>query len=419
MCTLVGELQEALEHLVAVLDPDDVPLPEAPGAWEAFAAIERLAGAAKTLLARRVEESRVWRRKGHRSAAEYLAAKAGAAAGAARAELEASKRLVSLPATETALRAGALSGPQVQAITDGASANRGAESRLLQQAGRASLAELRTECARARAAADADPDESYRRIRRARRLRRYCDAEGAWNLHARGPVDAGAQLEAALEPLVEERFRQARAAGEREDREAYAFDALVELARRARRGSSGAGHEDDPNERHQDEGHQSLPTYLMVLRADLEALVRGSVQGEEQCEIDGLGPVPVRTARALLGDSVLKLVLTRGSDVANVIHLGRGPTAAQRVALLWSQAGCTAEGCNRRWVEIDHRIPWAETRHTRLSELDALCPQHHSLKTHEGWALAEGAGKRPMVPPDDPRHPGSGRSCGRGPPRAS
>ena len=414
MCTLVGELQDALERLVAVLDPDDVPLPEAPGAWEAFAAIERLAGAAKTLLARRVEESRVWRRKGHRSAAEYLAAKAGAAAGAARAELEASKRLVSLPATETALRAGVLSGPQGQAIADGASANRGAERRLLQQAGRASLAELRAECARARAAADADPDGSYRRIRRARRLRRYCDAEGAWNLHARGPVDAGAQLAAALEPLIEERFRRACAAGEREDREAYAFDALVELARRARRGASGDGDEDDGNER-----PQPPPTYLVVLRADLEALVRGSVQGEERCEIEGLGPVPVRTARALLGDSVLKLVLTRGSDVANVTHLGRGPNAAQRVVLLWSQAGCTAEGCNRRRVEIDHRVPWAETRHTRLSELDALCPQHHALKTHEGWALAEGTGKRPMVPPDDPRHPGSGRSGGRGPPRAS
>lgn len=403
-------------YCLAALDPEAVPLPEAPGEWEAFGAIERLAGAAKTLLARRVEESRVWQRKGHSSAADYLAPKAGAGAGAARAELEASKRVAGLPATTAALRAGALSGPQVQVIADGASVNRGAEARLLAQAERASLSELRAECARAKAAADPDPDARYQRIRRARRLRRYCDSEGAWNLYARGPVDAGAEVEAALEPLIEERFRSARAKGEREDREAYAFDALVELARRSRQAAPGAPGVGDGPEGHREQARRDRPTYLVLLRADLEALVRGSLEGYERCEITGLGPVPVRTARELLGDAVLKLVLTRGSDVANVTHLGRGPSAAQRVALLWSQPGCTVEGCHRRRVEIDHRVPWAETRRTRLGELDALCPAHHDLKTHEGWALVEGAGKRPMVPPDHPAHPAKTRSCERAPP---
>ena len=37
--------------------------------------------------------------------------------------------------------------------------------------------------------------------------------------------------------------------------------------------------------------------------------------------------------------------------------------------------------------------------------LDPLCDPDHDLKTYEGWALVEGKGKRPMVPPDDPRHP--------------
>jgi len=31
---------------------------------------------------------------------------------------------------------------------------------------------------------------------------------------------------------------------------------------------------------------------------------------------------------------------------------------------------------------------------------------HHDKKTYDGWALVAGSGKRPMVPPDDPRHPG-------------
>jgi hypothetical protein len=37
--------------------------------------------------------------------------------------------------------------------------------------------------------------------------------------------------------------------------------------------------------------------------------------------------------------------------------------------------------------------------------LDRLCSRHHALKTNDGWALIHGTGKRPFVPPDDPRHP--------------
>ena len=36
--------------------------------------------------------------------------------------------------------------------------------------------------------------------------------------------------------------------------------------------------------------------------------------------------------------------ITRGRDVATVVHLGRGPNAAQKIALLWSQPLCSREG---------------------------------------------------------------------------
>ena len=39
--------------------------------------------------------------------------------------------------------------------------------------------------------------------------------------------------------------------------------------------------------------------------------------------------------------------------------------------------------------------------------LDRLCGHHHDLKTIDNWALAAGRGKRPFVPPGDPRHPRS------------
>jgi hypothetical protein len=81
-----------------------VPLPEAQAVWDAYDEIERCAVAAKTLLAARVEESRTWARAGDRSAAEYMARKAGSSVGAARNGLETSKRFRRLPATEAAVR---------------------------------------------------------------------------------------------------------------------------------------------------------------------------------------------------------------------------------------------------------------------------------------------------------------------------
>ena len=107
----------------------------------------------------------------------------------------------------------------------------------------------------------------------------------------------------------------------------------------------------------------------------------------------------------MLGEAVLKLVITTGVDVANVTHLGRGPTTAQKIALMWTNPLCSVQGCHRRRIEYDHQKPWAQTRHTRLDELDPLCGFHHDLKTRLHWALVPGTGKRPFVPPDHPRHP--------------
>ena len=410
MCDTVGEVRDALQAIVAGLDPDSVALPVAPAVWEHFDAVERLAGAAKVLLARRVDASRAWRRAGYRSAAEYLAAKEGGSVGGARQLLETSEKLSGTPRAEAALRDGTLSAPQDRAVVDAASANPAAEARLVGEARRASLTDLRAACA-AKAAADPDPEATWRRLHAERRLRQFTDPEGAWNLTARGTPDAGARLNVALEPVIDELFASARAEGRHEPREAYAFDALITLARRAADGgdTGGGGARRRAGVR---------PRFLALLRVDDEALLRGAVQGEEVCEIGGIGPVPVGVARELLDESVLKLVVTRGVDVANLTHLGRGPSAAQRIALRWASPTCSVEGCNAVRTQVDHRLGWAETHHTRLDELDPLCKPHHDRKTYDGWALVEGTGKRAMVPPGDPRHPGRLRPQERPPPAA-
>ena len=198
-----------------------------------------------------------------------------------------------------------------------------------------------------------------------------------------------------LDRITDELYRANRD-GERLGRDTLAFDALVLAARRSAQPVP-VGDGVTPK--------RDNPRFLALLRADVTALQRGAVEGDELCEIAGVGPIPIHTARRLLGDAVLKLVITRGVDVANVVHLGRGPNAAQKVALWWSSPGCIVEGCSRAHTEFDHREDFARTRHTTLSELEPMCDPHHDRKTYERWALVAGTGKRPFVPPDDPRHP--------------
>jgi hypothetical protein len=229
----IGE-HEGLRDVVETLDPDDVLASQAPTLWVEFDRMERLAAAAKILLARRVDDSRVWEREGHRSAADYLAAKSGTSKAASRGVLGASKKITKLPATGAALRRGELSTAQAESIADAASHNRDAEEHLLERARTSSLGELRDECARKKAAADPDPDATYRRINENRFCRQRRDPEGAWYLTARGTPDAGAAFNAALGPIIDEIFHIAWAQGRRAAREQYAFDALIELAHRAR-----------------------------------------------------------------------------------------------------------------------------------------------------------------------------------------
>jgi hypothetical protein len=457
----VVRIRGQLGELVSALDPDAVSGPSARELWAELDRIERLGSAGKTLLARRIAATHDRDRAGSRTAAESLARRAGTSTAAAKEALDTSHRLTELPAVAGALRHGQLSPAQAAAITSAAEADPSAESRLLELAPRSSLVELREECARTRAAADPDPDATNRRIHAQRRCRQYTDAEGGWNLSARGTAQDGAAFTMVLNAITDQVFNTARRQGRHEPVEAYAFDALIAMAAHASRpdqpaaaANGGAATDTDLPDGTDERGdHVGLPAsdsprpdagdagknaggaknaggdagivrttgsrpvgpvpprrwsnprYLALLRIDAAALRRGRVDGGELCEIAGIGPVPVSVARDLLGEAIVKLVITNGVDVANVTHLGRGPTTAQKIALMWANPTCTVEGCHRRRIEYDHRQPWAQTRHTRLDELDPLCEFHHDLKTRLGWALVPGTGKRPFVPPDDPRHP--------------
>jgi Domain of unknown function (DUF222) len=385
----LGLIERELATVVAAFDPSSVPVSSVVSTFESFDRIERLAASAKTLLACRLEETSEFQRSGQLSPAEFLAAKSGTSLTAAKEVLATSAKVPELPVVAEALRAGALSNAQAVTITNATSHAPAAQARLVDEAKKSSLRELRDEALRVKAAADPDRETTHSRIHAERSVRTYTDAEGAWNLHARGTAADGGRIEAALRPYIEAEFERARTEQRREALEAYLFDALVAAV-----GQSSPA--DDQPERLR---------FLGLLRVDVEALQRNDVADDEICEITGIGPIPVSTARAMLGESILKLVITKGVNVLHVTHLGRGPSAAQMVALLWQNPTCIVEGCPRTLREADHREDFRRTNHTRLDELELLCYEHHDKKTYEGWALVEGVGKRPLVPPDDPRHP--------------
>ncbi|HEV2758541.1 MAG TPA: DUF222 domain-containing protein [Acidimicrobiales bacterium] len=355
------------------------------------AAIEAMAATVKGLAAARVAETGTWKDAGDRSAASHLARTTGTSVGQASEALQTARRLENLAVLATAARAGSLSACQAAAVADAATADPSSESRLVEKARRSSLAELRQECLRTKSAALPDAEARRRSIHDQRFLRSYTDAEGAWNLRMRDNPEVGAEVLAAIAPIRDRLFRAARADGRSEAAEAYAADALAELARSG--GQSGA---------------RPSRSAKLIVRVDLEALLRGYAMSGEVCELAGFGPVAVSAVRDLLDTSnpFLAAVVTKGEQVVGVAHLGRRPTAAQESALEWLYPTCAVEGCPATtWLENDHRLDWAKTRFTVLDLLDRLCTHHHDLKSLDGWGLVPGHGKRPFVPPDDRRHP--------------
>jgi hypothetical protein len=153
------------------------------------------------------------------------------------------------------------------------------------------------------------------------------------------------------------------------------------------------------------------PTKLMI-RVDLDSLLRGVAIEGELSEIAGFGPVPVSVIKELAAQENLFVVgvLTKGSQLVGIYHHGRRPNAHQSSALDFLYPSCAVAGCTARaGLQYDHREDWARTRFTVFDLLDRLCPHHHRLKTEEGWALVGGTGKRAFVAPGDPRHPGVDR----------
>jgi len=374
------QLRRAVGDLEAVsraLDPSCLDGRAASALVEVAARGERICSAIKALGARRVEETNAWREGGHRSAAHWVAEATGETVGAAGRALETARALEHLPETDEAFRAGQLSSTQAAEITSAAGADPAAESALLEAAAGTGVKGLRDRCREVRAGAEADDAARARRLHVERRAHEWTDPDGAYRLEARLAPDAGARFSAAWNGHLERIFQDARRAGRREPRAAYAADALVALA--------GDG-----------------PCKPVEVRAvvDTSALVRGHVEPGERCEITGVGPVPVTTARALLDDASVAVMTRDGDDITAVSRPTRTIPTKMRRALETRYPTCGVPGCaNDQFLEIDHVVPIEEHGATEIANLWRLCSHHHALKTYQGWKVVGVDGDRDLVPP--------------------
>jgi hypothetical protein len=357
---------------------------------------EKLLGGLKTRLVRRLEECRAGTRDGHASTAEWLAKKSGTSVGKARDVVDTASRLDQCPATEDALRNGEISSEQASEVTAGAAADPNAERELLDSAGTDGMSGLRNKSRRVRATAIAEEERRAReeRIHRARFHRRWIDADGAACGRYRLTPVAAAKLWAELDAERDRIYKQARAEGRRDGFPAYEADAWCALADRDARSHRGK-------------------RVTASLHADISPLLGGEMVAGDTCEIPGVGTVSLSAARALLGEAILKVVLSDGVAVRTVVHPNRTVASVIRTALLWQHRECCVAGCHNVYgLETHHTEDYAKTRHTKYDELTVPCPPHHDLVTHDGYTLRRRPdGQYDLIPPDD--------RAERGPPKAA
>jgi Domain of unknown function (DUF222)/HNH endonuclease len=370
---VLGQLEQISQELI----PRAFEGRRAASLFNDAARAERLCAAIKSRLARRVEETKVWREGGHRSAAHWVADATGATVGAAARTLETARALEQLPETDAAFRSGHLSDVQAAEITSTAVSDPSAEAELLEAAGATSVKGLRDRCREVRAGAEADDQAWARRLHANRRAHEWTDPDGAYRIEARLAPDAGARFSSAWKAHTDRVFGDARRAGRREPHAAYAADALVALA------SEGP----------------CKPVEVRVT-VDSAALSRGHAYRGERCEVERVGPLPVTTARAMLDDASVAVLVRDGDDITAVSSPKRTIPTKLRRAVEARYPTCGVEACaNDEFLEIDHVIPLADHGCTELDNLWRLCSHHHRLKTYGGWRVNGTNGARDLVPP--------------------
>jgi hypothetical protein len=339
--------------------------------------VERRVVAAKARSARRVEETSLHKRQGHRDAAHWLASETGESAADAAGLLVAARQMEKLPEVEEAFRSGQLSPAKARQVAGAATCDPSKQGALLKAAERQTLGELRNTCDRVRRQASSAEDEAsrYESMRRRRYLRDVTEADGSVRFDGRVCPDDGAKLRAELMRRARRIAAEARRDGRRERLECYMADALMELVSGTNNGV-GTGPE-------------------VHVTVEATALRRGYSKPGETCNIAGVGQVPVATARKLLGDGFLSILVTKGADVTTVAQAGRAVPADVDTALNARDKVCCVPGCEvTEALERDHRVlPYITRESGPLvqvaplpADLQGLAPRGRAGQLEVGWS---------------------------------
>ena len=126
------------------------------------------------------------------------------------------------------------------------------------------------------------------------------------------------------------------------------------------------------------------------IRADLTTLLG---LDDNPGEIPGWGPVIADVLRQIIGDSdkaEWRFGITHQDQLLAAITTKRRPTAAQKRYVEGRDSECVFPTCRIGSLDcdIDHQIPWVQTHHTTITELDPLC-RHHNVGKEHGWKLGQ------------------------------
>jgi len=409
------EVIEALtETFLDRYDPDLFVVDDATVMVERISKLSRQFEAAKMRTARRLERVDSYKDEGYKDAASWLSAITGEPVGQAAGKLETSRALEAHPEVSQAFNTAKISLAQAKEIASAADRCPNEAADLVERAGFMNHTQLKKLCGAIRHASYSADDEITRHesIRKARFCRTWTDSLGAGHLEAKMTPDALAVVLAGLGNFETRIFCDARKSGKRESHQAYMADALVAMARASvtpsadRAGSDGYDSSDGSSDDVRDPGTKRRRTFdpkaLMRIRVDADAFFRGYAEPGETCEIPGVGPVPVASARAVLGEAILELVIKKGTDVTTVVSDSRYVTKALRIALEERDPVCVVPTCNKSDpLERDHwQVDYSDKGPTSIDNLARLCPWHHDQKTHRGWRLEGGPGQWRFTKPD-------------------
>ena len=366
-----------------------------------FSEAERAAASGVALFAPVVLETGDYTKEGHGSAADWLGSLSGSSSGAAKGRLAAAARAAQDPLLTEALHEGELSAAQLALVTSTSAEVPDAAGDLLELMEQgASHQEVSDAASRMRAAKRSLEDEKRRRARvHTNRYFRWGQDEGGG---IRGGFFCDEVEFARIAPRLEaEATRRWKAAGNGQgggdSLEAHRLDAFIDLM-------SGSGDLGQPGGGGRSPGRGPGPRPRTLIIVNAESLRRGTTEGDETCEIEGIGPVSVAAATELLSEGGFQYLVKEGFDVKTVTKSTRVIANCIDMALIVRDRVCAVPGCGKRiGLERDHRkLDYGHDGPTELDNLVRLCPAHHKLKTDGGWRLEGCPGAWEWVAPAKP-----------------